>query len=239
MAQKRLNKILAHAGLSSRRGADKLIEEGAVKVNGKVVRELGMQCDPNVDIITLHNQKIKGPEKKIALIVNKPRGYVCSNKRLNNEKLAIDLVSNFKERMYTVGRLDRDTTGLLIITNDGELAKKVSHPSSNLVKKYLVKVHAEVTDEHLKIIAKGTMIEGKWIRPASVKKLRRGTLTIGVKEGKKHEVRLMVEAANLEIISLSRIAIGNLHLGPLPLGGFRNLNDRDLVSLFSNEKESH
>ncbi len=232
MTQKRLNKILAEAGVASRRGADKLIEEGVVKVNGKVVTEMGLQCDPNVDAILVYNRKIKGPEKKLTVVVNKPKGYVCSNKRLNNEKLAIDLVADCQRRMYTVGRLDRDTTGLLIITNDGDLAKKVSHPSSNLVKKYLVKVLADISDEHLKIISKGTLIEGKWIKPASVKKLRRGTITVGVKEGKKHEVRLMVQAAGLEIISLSRIAIGNLHLGTLPLGASRPLTEKDLASIF-------
>ena len=232
MAQKRLNKILAHAGVSSRRAADKLIEEGAVKVNGKVVTKLGSLFNPDKDVISVFEKKLKGPEKKIALVVNKPKGYICSNRRLFNEKLAIDLVANIKRRLYTVGRLDSETTGLLIITNDGDLAKRVGHPSSNIVKKYLVKVRADITDDHLKKISKGTMIEGRHISPHNVKKIRRGTLTIGVKEGKKHEVRILVEDAGLEIASLSRISIGSLNLGGLPLGAYRQLTNKDLDALF-------
>ncbi len=232
MAQKRLNKILAHAGVASRRGADMLIEEGQVKVNAKVVTKLGTLCDPAKDIIMVGNKRVDGPEKKVVLLVNKPKGYVCSNARLNNEKLAIDLVSNIKRRLYTVGRLDRETTGLLIISNDGDLAKRVSHPSSNIVKKYLVKTKSEITDEHLKFISKGCRIDKKVYKPVSVKKIRRGTLTIGVKEGKKHEVRIMVENAGLEIFALSRISIGNLTLGKLPIGAYRHLSEQDIENIF-------
>ncbi len=233
MTQKRLNKILSHAGVASRRAADKLIESGEVKVNAKVVTKLGTVCDPAKDVILVSGKRIGGPEKKVSLLVNKPKGYVCSSKRLGQEKLAIDLVANIKKRVYTVGRLDRDTTGLLIITNDGDLAKKIAHPSSNITKKYLVKAKSEISDEHLKLISKGVYIHGKTYKPASVKKMRRGTLIIGVKEGKKHEVRIMVEEAGLEIFSLSRVSIGNLRLGDLPLGAYRHLTERDIQNIFS------
>lgn len=233
MAQKRLNKILSHAGVASRRGADELIESGRVKVNAKVVTKLGTLCDPAKDVIMVGKKRIEGPEKKVALMVNKPKGYVCSNKRLGQEKLAIDLVANIKKRVYTVGRLDRETTGLLIITNDGDLAKRIAHPSSNIIKKYLVKTKSEISDQDLKAISKGVYINSRLYKPYSVKKMRRGTVVIGVKEGKKHEVRIMVENAGLEIFSLSRIAIGNLRLSELPLGAYRHLTERDIRSIFS------
>lgn len=233
MALKRLNKILSHAGVTSRRGADKLIESGKVKVNAKVVTSLGTMCDPVNDVIVACGKRVGAPEKKVAVMINKPKGYVCSNKRLNNEKLAIDLVSHLNKRVYTVGRLDRETTGLLIITNDGDLAKKIAHPSSNIVKKYLVKTKQEITDDHLKEMSKGVYLSNNLYKPTSVKKMRRGTLIISVKEGKKHEVRIMVEEAGLEISSLSRVSIGNLRLADLPLGAYRNLTERDIRNIFN------
>lgn len=232
MSQKRLNKILAHAGITSRRGADQLIEAGQVTVNGKVVKQLGIICDPTKDQIAVAGSPIRKPEKKITLLINKPRGYICSNERRGEEKLAIDLVANFPQRLYTVGRLDKETTGLLIITNDGALTTKISHPSSNIIKRYLMKVNCEVTDDHLQRLAQGIVINRRLIRPASVKKVRRGTIIIGVMEGKKHEVRKMAEHAGLHLLSLSRIAIGNLSLGKLPEGAYRKLTPKDIDAIF-------
>ena len=229
----RLSKILAAAGVASRRESEKLIFNGKVKVNGEVISLPQSHFDPEKDRILIDNQPINTSQKKVYYILNKPKGYTCSNSRIGTKKLVIDLFTEENKRLFTVGRLDRDTTGLLIVTNDGHFAQDVIHPSKNLTKEYLIKTKQEITHEHLKALSKGTLIEGKWIRPVSVKKMRRGTLKIGVKEGKKREVRFMVQNASLDLISLSRIRIGNLKLGPLNEGQWKPLSEKDRKLIFS------
>lgn len=150
---------------------------------------------------------------------------------MERKKLVIDLFPKEK-RLFSVGRLDRDTTGLLIITNDGHFAQKVIHPSSNIEKEYLVKTFQEVTHEHLVKISKGAFVDGVYVRPLSVKKVRRGTLKVVVKEGRKREVRVLVQKAELKILSLTRIRIGGLHLGPLPEGSYRELTENEKEDIF-------
>jgi 23S rRNA pseudouridine2605 synthase len=223
----RLSKILAQAGVASRRAAETLIFSGQVKVNGKIVIIPQTFVSLEHDEIVVNEKRIHATEKKVYYLLNKPSGYICSNKPVGNKRLVIDLFAAQGKRLFTVGRLDRDTTGLLIITNDGHFAHKVIHPSSNLVKEYLVKVSQEISHEHLLLITKGTWIEKSWIKPVRVTKVRKGTLKISVKEGKKREVRLLVENAGLQIESLCRIRIGNLTLGNLPVGSYREMSERE------------
>ncbi len=230
--KKRLSKALAAAGIASRRAAEELIFEGRVKVNGQVVTVPQTLVDWENDAISVDETPLKGEERKVYFILNKPHGFICSNTRLGSKKLVIDLFSHLNLRLFTVGRLDRDTTGLLIVTNDGFFANKVIHPSSNIVKEYLIKTAHEITDEHLKQISKGTYIEDTWVKPVKVEKVRKGTLKVQVKEGKKREVRLLVQNAGLEILELSRIRIGGLRLGPIPPGTFRELTPQDKKALF-------
>ncbi len=230
---KRLSKALAAAGVASRRAAEELIFEGRVKVNGQVVHLPQTLVDWEKDNILVDEAPIKGEEKKVYFLLNKPFGYICSNTRLGTKKLVVDLFSHLNLRLFSVGRLDRDTTGLLIITNDGHFANKVIHPSANISKEYLVKTAQEISDLHLKEISKGTYIEGSFIRPVRVEKVRKGTLKVVVKEGKKREVRLLVQNAGLEILELSRIRIGGLRLGPIPEGTFREMTETDKKELFS------
>jgi 23S rRNA pseudouridine2605 synthase len=230
--KKRLSKALAAAGVASRRAAEKLIFEGRVKVNGSIEKVPQTLVDWDSDFILVDEEPIKGEEKKVYYILNKPHGFVCSNSRVGTKKLVTDLFAHLNLRLFTVGRLDRDTTGLLLVTNDGHFANKVIHPSSNIVKEYLVKAAQEITDVHLKEISKGTYIEDSWTKPVKVEKVRKGTLKVVVKEGKKREVRLLVQNAGLEILELSRVRIGGLRLGPIPEGAFREMTESEKKVIF-------
>jgi 23S rRNA pseudouridine2605 synthase len=224
---KRLSKALAAAGVASRRAAEQLIFDGKVAVNGKVVLVPQTLVDWAQDDITVNGDAIKQEQEKVYFVLNKPKGYVCSSKPIGTKKLVIDLFKEFPYRLFTVGRLDRDTTGLLLVTNDGHFAQKVIHPSKGLTKEYLIKTEQEVVHDHLEKISRGTKIEGVFVKPVKVTKMRRGTLKIIVREGKKREVRLLVQNAGLSIVSLERIRIGSLMLGHLPVGEFRPLTEKE------------
>ena len=236
--KKRLSKALAAAGIASRRAAEEIIFEGRVKVNGHVVKVPQTMVDWENDTIAVDEAPIRGEEKKVYYILNKPHGYICSNTRLGTKKLVVDLFAHLNLRLFTIGRLDRDTTGLLLVTNDGNFANKVIHPSSNISKEYLVKTSQEITDVHLKDISKGTYIEECWIKPVRVEKVRKGTIKVVVKEGKKREVRLLVQNAGLDILELSRIRIGGLRLGPIPEGTFRELTESEKQEIFQKTAKS-
>lgn len=233
MTKKRLSKALAAAGVASRRAAEDLIFEGRVTVNGVVITVPQTLVDWDNDQITVDKAPIKGEEEKVYFILNKPHGYICSNKRIGSKRLVIDLFEEMDYRLFTIGRLDRDTTGLLLVTNDGHFANRVIHPSANLSKEYIVKSPQEVTDAHLKLISKGTFIEGSWVKPVRVEKVRKGTLRVVVKEGKKREVRLLVQNAGLEILELARVRIGNLRLGSIPEGTYRKMTETEKKQIFA------
>jgi 23S rRNA pseudouridine2605 synthase len=230
--KKRLSKALSAAGVASRRACEELIFQGRVKVNGSVVLVPQTMVSWETDEILVDGQRIQSEEKKVYFILNKPHGFICSNTRIGSKRLVIDLFAGLPYRLFTIGRLDRDTTGLLLLTNDGHFANKVIHPSSNVSKEYLVKTNQEITDVHLKAISKGCRIENVHIRPVRVVKVRKGTLKVTVKEGKKREVRLLVQNAGLEILELSRIRIGGLTLGPLSEGMFREMTDSEKEIIF-------
>lgn len=230
--KKRLSKALAAAGIASRRACEEIIFNGRVKVNGQVVKVPQTLVDWESDKILVDEHPVRSEEKKYYFILNKPHGYICSNAQVGKKKLVVDLFKGVSSRLFTVGRLDRDTTGLLIVTNDGHFANKVIHPSSNLSKEYIVKTTQEITAEHLKEISKGTLIEDVWIKPVKVEKVRKGTLKVVVKEGKKREVRLLVQNAGLDILELSRVRIGGLRLGPIPEGVFREMTEAEKAVIF-------
>ncbi len=238
MAEERLSKVLAGAGVASRRGSDVIIESGRVKVNGQVITSAYTRVDPEVDTVVVDGKTLPRSEKKVYYILNKPRGYICSCKKVNSTKIVLALFKGVEERLFSVGRLDKDTEGLLIMTNDGDFAQNVIHPSNGIRKEYLVKTKQEITPEHLKSIAMGTHVDGVFLKPLRVKKVRKGTLKIVVTEGKKHEVRHLVEKADLDIIELKRIRIGGLLLGELPVGTWRPMTDKDKKAIF-HEKETH
>lgn len=231
MSKNRLSKYLVAAGVASRRACEELIFAGRVKVNGSVVLIPQTMVDWN-DRMSVDDKPVTQPEKKVYYILNKPEGYICTARRTNQSKIALDLLEGVQERVFTVGRLDKDTKGLIIVTNDGHFANRFIHPSANIAKEYLAKTNAEITDEHLKAISSGTLVEGVFVKPSHVSKVRKGTLKIAVTEGKKREVRLLLQNAGLEVRELTRIRIGGLHLGPLPEGSFRAMTEREREIIF-------
>jgi 23S rRNA pseudouridine2605 synthase len=166
-------------------------------------------------------------------ILNKPRGYICTSHKTKSTPIVLDLFSESDLRLFTVGRLDKDTEGLLLVTNDGHFANAVIHPSRQVHKEYLVKTDHEITHEHLMAISHGTLVEGAFVRPIKVTKVRKGTLKITIAEGKKREIRHLLQAAGLKVQQLVRIRLGGLHLGPLPLGSWRPMTQKDKDAIFS------
>lgn len=232
MDKKRLSKVMAAAGVASRRACEELIFEGRVQVNGRVVLKPQHLVSAEDDAIKVDGERIRKSENKVYYLLNKPVGYLCTNRRSGEkQKIVLDLVPQ-TERLFTVGRLDRDTDGLLIITNDGTFAHRVAHPSSNIAREYLAKVDQEVTLQHLQTMSAGTWVEEAFVKPVSVKKIRKGSVKIVVKEGRKHEVRLLLRAAGLDVRTLTRIRFGGLLLGKLPLGAYRNLSEDDRAAIF-------
>lgn len=227
----RLSKFLAAAGVASRRGCEEIIFAGRVKVNGDICI-IPQTMVGAKDSITVDDEKIKQAEAKVYYLLNKPTGYECTNARHRDTKIVIDLFENVEQRLFTVGRLDKETAGLLLVTNDGHFANQVIHPSQNIQKEYLVKTDQDITDEHLKAIASGTLIEGSFVKPVRVIKVRKGTLKVIIMEGKKREVRHLLEAVGLKVYSLTRIRLGGLILGQLPVGSWRPLTDREKKLIF-------
>jgi 23S rRNA pseudouridine2605 synthase len=236
MEKKRLSKALAAAGVASRRACEELIFNGHVKVNGHVVKIPQTLVDWASDRIVVDETPIASEQKKVYYMLNKPAGYLCTNTRPGQKKIVFDLVPHGNERLFTIGRLDKDTEGLILITNDGHFANDVIHPSSNITKEYIVKTGQEITPDHLETLSQGARVDDKWVRPVSVSKVRRGTFRIIVKEGRKHEVRIIAERAQLKVIELSRVRIGSLTLGTLPLGECRVLTDRERELLFESKE---
>lgn len=232
MEKKRLAKALAAAGIASRRACEELIFSGRVQVNGETVLVPQTLVALGQDEIRVDGSRVQGEQKKISYVFHKPKGVICSSVRPGNKPIVLDFFPQSPERLFTVGRLDKESTGLLIVTNDGHFAHQAIHPSSRIIKEYIVKVAQEITAETLKTLSEGARVDEKWIRPVSVTKIRKGTFRICVKEGKKHEVRLIAERAGLTVIELTRIRIGGLTLGSLPPGSSRILTEKDKQSLF-------
>lgn len=233
MTPLRLSKFLARAGVSSRRGAEEIIAKGLITVNDEKVTLPQHHVDPNKDKICVDGVPVKMETKRTVYMLNKPKGYECSSIRHGRKRIVLDLFGHDSARLFTVGRLDRDTSGLLLVTNDGHFAHQVIHPSSNLTREYLVKTKEEISLAHLKTISDGCFVEDSYVRPVKVSKVRKGTLKIVVSEGKKREVRLLVKKAGLSLLSLHRIRLGGLLLGNLALGQSRALTEKEKQSIFS------
>ncbi len=233
MEKKRLSKALAGAGIASRRACEEIIFMGRVQVNGETIKVPQTLIDFENDRITVDGSAVKAEQKKVYYMLNKPAGLICSNVRVGRKPIILDLFPESKERLFTIGRLDKDSTGLILVTNDGHFSQKVIHPSSNIIKEYLVKTMQEITPEHLETLSQGARVDERWLRPVSVQKVRRGTFRICVKEGKKHEVRIIAERAGLKVTELTRIRIGGLVLGSLPEGEYRTLTENDMKQIFS------
>ena len=234
MARLRLNKILAQAGLTSRRGADLLVLEGRVAVNGVVVREPGTQADLDVDDVRLDGRRVGGPEPPTYLLLNKPRGYVTSRHDPEGRSVVTDLVPT-GARLYPVGRLDGDVEGALLLTNDGALTHRLLHPRYGIPRVYEADVKGVVAADSLARWRAGVQLDDGPAVPREVVLVRAGQQDSRVRltfaEGRKHEVKRYCESLGHRVIRLRRIAFGPIDLGDLAVGAHRPLTTRELAAL--------
>lgn len=228
----RLNTFVARFLPTSRRKAEELIFNGLVEVNGIIQKEPFFRVDPK-DRVLVDNQPIKSRKQTLYYALNKPRGFVCSERRFKQEKLVTDLFPTTQGRLFTIGRLDKDSEGLILVTNDGAFANNVSSPKAGVEKEYVVKTVQEISHEHLVQLSKGGFVEGSYVRPKSVIKMRKGTTKVTLKEGRKREIRVLFQKAGLEIVELKRVRIGNLQLGSLQPGQFKELLESEKLAIIS------
>jgi pseudouridine synthase len=230
----RLQKYLADCGVASRRKAEELIIKGLIDVNGDVVTKLGTKIDPQKDKVTFNGQTL-GPkrDKKIYLKLNKPRGVVTSCVSLKGEGTIIDLIKGVKERLFPIGRLDMDTQGLILLTNDGDLANRLMHPRYEHEKEYLVEVELPLTAKMLTQLEKDIVIDEQQALPAKIVLENPKMFTIVLREGKKRQIRRMVEAVGNKVVRLTRTRIGQIQLGSLRMGAYQPLTDRELAGLLA------
>jgi pseudouridine synthase len=221
MTEMRLQKFLSGAGICSRRKGEEYIKAGWVKVNGKIVTELGVKVDPERDTVEVDRDAIRSDTAPTYIALNKPRGYVSSCQQ-QNEKIVLDLL-DISERVYPVGRLDKESTGLLLLTNDGHLHHRLSHPSFNHEKEYEVTVAKPLPEGALRKLAKGLPMMGTRTRPAHVKRISTRRFGIVLREGKNRQIRRMVRKVGNQVTHLKRIRIANIKLGNLPSGRWRHL----------------
>ena len=236
MEKMRIQKYLSLCGVTSRRAAEDDIKNGIVYVNGKVC-EIGQVIDPAVDTVTYKGKKViaKRESDRIYVILNKPRGYITTSSDELGRKTVLDLVSDISERIYPVGRLDRDSEGLLLLTNDGELTNILTHPTHKIPKIYHVKFSGKITEEQLSTLRSPLVIDGYKIKPVQTDVIRmtdnETVLEFTLFEGRNRQIRKMAEAAGLRIIRLTRIAIGNIKLGNLAPGKYKYLTGKQVQYL--------
>ena len=237
----RLQKVLAAAGLASRRAAEIMISEGRVEVNGRLVTEQGLRIDPDRDVVRVDGSRIPPPRRHLYLALNKPRGYVSTMDDPEGRRNLTDLLAESpdrvaqRERLFHVGRLDTDTEGLLLLTNDGDLAHKLAHPSFEIPKVYLAEVAGVITPATLKRLRQGVRLDDGWVNPTAVKLVstaaERSLVRLTVNEGRNRIVRRTMEAVGHPVRRLSRTAIGPVRLGNLPSGRTRELTREELGAL--------
>ena len=230
----RINKFLASCGVASRRNSEQFVLEGRVKVNGKVISSLSTEINIDNDTVLLDGKAVSLPKKHIYLMMNKPKGFICTLYDDRERKTVIDLLpDNFKnKRVFPIGRLDYDSEGLLLLTTDGDLANRLMRPQSEVLKTYVVRVEGQVPEADLAKLRKGIMLDGVLTRKAKVKLLEfDGEISrfeVGITEGKNRQIRRMFETINKEVVFLRRVAIGDLKLGGLYRGETRELKPHEV-----------
>jgi len=240
MPLERIQKILAKAGIASRREAEQIMIEGRVTVNGKVVNTLGSKSDPLVDHIKVDGVRINLFEPKVILIFNKPRGYLSTVKDPQGRPTIMDLLKKVKWRIYPVGRLDFDSEGLLLLTNDGDLAYHLSHPGFSIPRTYLVKVGGIPDEKQLTRLKRGIMLEDGVAKAVSFNVFRQreknSWIEITVTEGRNHLIKKMFSAIGHPVLKLKRVQFGPIRLGDLSVGQFRYLSPEEIIKLKAQSK---
>jgi 23S rRNA pseudouridine2605 synthase len=230
----RLQEFMADNGVASRRKSEELISSGKVKVNG-VVASIGDKVDPKKDKVTVSGKRITVDNELVYIMLHKPRGFITTMNDERDRNCVAQLVSDVGKRIYPIGRLDRESEGLLLLTNDGELANAITHPKKHVPKTYRVTVRPSVTDNQLTSLSTGVEIDGKMTMPSEVhileKQEGRVVLSITIYEGRNRQIRKMCEALGLEVARLKRLSIGPVKLGMLPQGKYRALTDDEVRKL--------
>lgn len=235
MAEIRINKYLADSGICSRRRAEEIILQGKVFLNGKCVTELGTKVDTQKDVIKVEGKVIRPVSKKIYIMLNKPCGVITSSKDQFGRKTVLDFVKDIDERLYAVGRLDYDTSGLIILTNDGEVSQKITHPRNIVEKEYIARVMGIPARDEIEAFEKGLQIEDYITSTAKLRILKtfekECELKVTIHEGKNRQVRKMCDKIGHPVILLKRVAIGKIRLANLKEGSFRHLTDTEVKYL--------
>lgn len=229
----RINKYIASAGVCSRRKADELIAQGKVKVNGAVLTEPGYDVQED-DLVMVNGHYIEGSDKMVYYALNKPAGYVTTTSDEFDRPTVMELLSEITTRVFPVGRLDYETTGLLLLTNDGNLANHITHPSKKVYKTYLAEIDGEISLHEAEILRRGVDIGGYTTKPAIVNILKQGShskVEIKISEGKNRQVRKMFKAIGYTVVALQRVSIGNIQLGHLHEGHYRKLTKEEVEYL--------
>jgi len=235
MTLMRLQKYLSTAGVCSRRKGEELIQAGRVSLNGEVVTELGTKANPDVDLVEVDGKAVHINQDRVYIALNKPGDYVTSTHH-RGESVVTDLV-DIPQRIYPVGRLDKDSTGLLLLTNDGRLHHRLSHPSFDHEKEYVVRVAKQIPDGALVRLAKGVPMMGTKTRPARLTRISRRRFKIVLQEGKNRQIRRMVRKVGNQVTDLKRIRIANIRLGKLEEGAWRHLTKKELKPLLKSVSE--
>lgn len=232
----RLQKYLAECGIASRRKSEDLIAAGKVKVNGKTA-SIGDKVDPKRDKVTVSGKRVKAVNKSVYLMLNKPRGFITTMKDERDRKCVSELVEDVNVRVYPVGRLDRESEGLLLMTNDGDFANALTHPSKHVPKTYRVTIRPEITKEQITKFSNGIEIDGQMTLPADIKVIdaeeNRTVVEVTIYEGRNRQIRKMFEALGIEVARLKRTKVGNLKLGMLKQGSYRELTASEIESLMN------
>lgn len=237
----RLQKHLSQSGIASRRKAEELIMDGKVRVNGRIAT-IGTKVDPKRDKVTVSGKNVIAQTQKVYIMLHKPRGFVTTMKDELDRKCVNDLVKDVGVKLFPVGRLDKDSEGLLIMTNDGEFANNLTHPSAHVNKTYRVTVKGEVSDEKLIKLQDGILLDGRKTLPCEVfvaeRKPDRTVLIFIIQEGRNRQIRRMCDEVGFQVIRLKRTEIAGVKLGMLPQGSWRNLNEKEMRHLTNvNKKE--
>ena len=231
MAEMRLNKIIADAGITSRRGADELIADGRVTVDGRPIRELGAKIDPDNHKVAVDGETIKRSLTKSYLVLHKPKGVLSTMYDPEGRPSLADFIDLRKERLFHVGRLDKDSEGLILLTNDGDLTFRATHPSFGLEKTYIIEFEGRLEAGVDKVLLKGVELEDGMGRVLSFKQLSANWIEVKIHEGRYHIIRRLMEAVNVEVLRLIRTNFGPISLGDTPEGRWRDLNEQELLNI--------
>ena len=231
MAEMRLNKIIADAGITSRRGADELIADGRVTVDGRPIRELGAKIDPDNHEVAVDGETIIRSLTKSYLVLHKPKGVLSTMYDPEGRPSLADFIDLRKERLFHVGRLDKDSEGLILLTNDGDLTFRATHPSFGLEKTYIIEFEGRLETGVDKVLLKGVELEDGMGRVLSFKQLSANWIEVKIHEGRYHIIRRLMEAVGVEVLRLIRTNFGPISLGDTPEGRWRDLNEQELLNI--------